>query len=211
MVPFTHLAHSSWPRRLCTAAVVAAVALTSACSTAPSDEPADPEFALYMDELIEEASNEGASKTQIDVLEQAKGDGELSYEAALEANRNVVSCLSEAGVEAHITEEATNYGLTIPGYAASLDGPGDPESLIESCETAEVYWVGRAYQLQPSAQELNAIHIAKQRPIVEECLAREGAEVDPGLGDYELLSFAVDYMIEHDSADCTLEAEIYGW
>ncbi|WP_062071874.1 hypothetical protein [Demequina sediminicola] len=211
MMPTTNVVRQSWSRRLRTVAVVALAAVTAACTPTASEDPADPEFAVYMDELIEEASSEGASSGQIDVLEQAKTDGELSYEAAVEANRNLVSCLSEAGVEAHVTEETTNWGLTIPGYAASLDGPSDAESLVESCETAEAYWVGQVYQLQPASEEMQAAYIAKQRPIVEECLAREGAEVDPNLGDYELLLFASEYMLEHDSADCIVEAGIDGY
>ncbi|MDE0573912.1 hypothetical protein ON058_10865 [Demequina sp. B12] len=182
----------------------------TACSPAASDAAADPDFAAYIDELLEEAHNEGASAQQIDILEQAKADGELTYEMALEANRNVVACLADVEIEAHVVEETTNYGLTIPGYAAQL-GDGSSEESVTVCDQSEVYWTGQAYQLQPSSEALQSAYIAKQRPLVEACLTREGAEFDPNLNDQDLLVFALEYMDEHGTADCAFEAEIYGF
>lgn len=195
---------------LAAVALAATVTATSACAPEVSDAAADPDFAAYVDELLEEAHNGGASETQISILENAKANGELTYEMALEANRNVVACLADVDIESHVVDETTNYGLTIPGYAAQLSD-GSSEASVTTCDESEAYWIGQAYQLQPSSEALQSAYIAKQLPLVEACLTREGAEFDPNLNDQDLLVFSLEYMDEHGTADCILEAEINGF
>lgn len=196
--------------------VLRGVALTisilalGACSAAPKPEAPAKEtpaltFAQQVDRAIADAKAGGASESQLAVLEQAKREGDLSFEAAKAAMTSTVDCISAAGVDVEYSESAPRAGRTTPGYTAHLgtDDDGARMQVVESCDIQESFWVNWLYASQPSAQEAYDSYLLDHQDEFIACVKEAGVRLDDNPTADELNQAGMAALRESDgSTDC---------
>lgn len=181
-------------------AAFGATLLSTGCSQAAAP---DGQTSSIFTEVLAEARAGGANEAQINILEQAEVDGQLSLEDARRAARSAVDCMTEAGLEATYQEEASYSGTPLPGY---LVVTGDDTSSIESCDVSHSLWVGKLHQLQPSSIQANEAYADQQESSLRACLEAEGLEVDENASGSQLANLASSI-----AQDCLFEVGIDAW
>lgn len=167
-------------------------------------EPIDPTpgFDQQAAEVLEHAEQGGASAAQLEIIEQAIAEGEMSLEGARAAAHAVVDCIGQAGTPATYVERTTGAGLVIP-VGAALANTVEEQAIVDACMTQENFWVDYLYQTQPSSVALQEAFVAQQVPLVRACLEDYGTEVPDELSNREVLLLAVDVARQMEwTADC---------
>lgn len=190
-------------------ALTVSILALGACSTAP--EPAGPvehvpelSFAQQVDQAIDDAKVGGASENQLTALEQAKHDGELTFEAAKAAMVSTVDCIAAAGVDVEYSETARG-GRTTPGYIAHVgtDDDGTRMQVVESCDVRENFWINWLYASQPSAQEAYDSYLLDHEDEFIACVKEAGVQIDDNPTADQLNEAGMDALRESDgSTDC---------
>lgn len=155
------------------AVACALVALTTSCSPGSQDEPASTggstAFAGLIANAIREANEGSASREQVELLELASAEGEMTYARAHQGLTNYFTCLADNGIEAW--EEPVAPARSFPPMRYSV-GADDP-TVMDLCYVAEFMYVDTVYQLQPSiAAEVERV-VMESAPLIIACL--EGA------------------------------------
>jgi len=195
------------PQRMLLATLVAVLstAMMTGCAGVPETGMAsDSVFA----EALTEAREHGAGDAQIADLEAAVNDQEISIEAAREAARRTVQCMTDAGLDAGYVESTKYSGLVVPGYQVSL-GTGGPEaeSQIHACDVQEGFWVNMLYQTQPIAIQAKEDFAQQQEPVLRACLDAKGIDTAPEASGVDLVNLS----LREARLDCLAEAGITSW
>ena len=194
-----------------TVAVLAAVGgCTSSAPAGGSDPRAEGTagWPASVERTIGEARRDGADAEQIAILEKAAGAGLISYEVYSAAVDQSLRCIRTAGLPVPKDEIATNEGLKIRLYSM----PGDsqrPDPIADQCVKTHSWFVEKAYQLQPPAQEAKEQYFARYREALLNCVSVNGVAVDPDMTRGEI-DRAVAQVMDQKGVDCLRQTGFSG-
>lgn len=181
------------------------VFFVSACgggSSAPTSVQGAPVWSDRVDEAITQARNGDASAQQIAILTEAKESGDISLEAARNAEQATVDCMNEAGLDASYVETQGGDGeLPQPGFRVRADAGGEVSPLGDACETQESLWVSHLYQVQPRAIEVRNSNVDKHMPQLLTCLAERGVAPDADASRDEIYAAATNEAISANTSN----------
>lgn len=194
----------------------AAVLAAAGCSTEGPDPngTSDEQFDYILSYAWDEAEELGASPEQFDILEQAREQGELSFELYSEAIDNSLRCLREEGVEPHDGGVHHEFGYPRRSYGVPVEAEAAdpvefaPGATVHRCIALHSLSVEGAYQNQPSSLEAQESHrrslLEPHREAIVECVLQEGIEVDVE-GDILRIGEAAKeaFHLEETDVDCT--------
>lgn len=191
---------------------IAALASGAACSSDTTSET--PEASIFA-EALAEAKAEGSGPEQIAALEAAQAAGGLSIEAAREAARRTITCLTEAGIKAEPADLPMAGGVSAPGYHVALQGSSIDEATnasIKSCEERESWWINQVFQMQPVSVQRNEDFANQQVDVLRACLEDKGITTDPHATGVDLANQAAELRNGSDGKDdCLSAAGINAW
>lgn len=196
-------------------ALVVGIGLLAACSHSGGGKTdLAQEFDATVSQAIKEATSGGASTQQLDILERAAKDGGVTFEDAKMAATSAMNCMAGQGVTATYQEQPLANGVTIPGYIVRVlttDGR-DALPIKSACEQSESYWVNKLYQLQPTSVESNLAFIAKQAPVIRQCLEDAGYDTDPKATGMDLVIQSSDIARQtNGGTNCAVDAGVVGY
>lgn len=194
------------------ASLAAVLVLTLAACTSPPEVKADPIFEALISDAINEALDEGATAEQIELLREAHKHGEVTLENARAANRATVRCFIESGFEAEYLDNTGGRALVVPGYSVWKSGTlsESDDMLIEECDTANVAWVNKVYQVQPASVKRIDGFVNDAADELRKCLEDSGVVTDPEATGVELAQQAGRIAGESDvSVDCLAQVEAW--
>lgn len=166
-------------------------------------------------EALAEAHEGGASDAQVAALQEAAKAGSVTIEAAREAARRTVTCMSDAGLDAQYSENTLGDGLVIPGYLVASPEDADSaavDAAVDDCTTRESLWLTRVFQLQPSSIQQRDDFANQQEPVLRACLEGHGIATDPDADGVDLANQAAEAFGDSGGqVDCLQEAGIDAW
>lgn len=200
------------PRHIAYAVLVGAVLTPGVGGCAVrSDERSESPRSYSLAAALAEAEDAGAGDGQIEALRRAVGAGHVTVEEVREAARRAVTCMAFDGIEARVEERTLSHGLVLPGYVANPQGDDDAEAQVEACDRREYFWLGKAYQLQPSSVEAIERHAEERAPAVRACLEEHGVSTEDVRSASELADLASRAAHESIGVSCLAEAGVDVW
>jgi hypothetical protein len=192
---------------------VVLAALSSGCSEpSPEVSKTNQTFQQEVEAALAETRTEGASDTQIAILESAMESQEILVEDLRTAAHATVECLGEHGLEAVFVEDQSNGGVLQPGYhvnsgATTVDPEAEQPLLdtMDACERKEFYWINRLQYSQPSTIALNGAYLQTKAPALTQCLLDNGVDVGPD-ATIDALIQATSELSEEAGVNCFMEA-----
>jgi type IV secretory pathway TrbL component len=169
---------------------VAAALLLAACGgsgerpAAHSDSAA--RFETQVAEAIEEASANGASERQLDLLDLARDEGEVTIEVARQAMRAYSDCAADAGVKVWFKETTRPDGWTNVLTMIDVSSGTNADAVASACERKESWWVTFLYSTQPSTVEGTEAYLDSQAPVLRSCLEDAGFATEDDMTGMEL-------------------------
>lgn len=192
----------------CVIALCAAGCSVGQGVTAPDTESSTAVFA----EVLDEARAAHASDAQLAELDASVATGAVPVEAAREAARRAVTCMQQAGLDAHYEEAKLAHGVLLPRFTVTPVEGQDVETRIETCDQREFLFLNKAYQLQPSSLEAMERYVEQQAPVLRECLEDNGVRTDPDASGHALANRASQAMGDTaGEVNCLAEAGIEAW
>ena len=192
---------------------IAVLTLSAGCAEASSPPTAATEDVFAG--ALAEAQEGGAGDAQLAALEVAGQEGGVTIEAAREAARRTVSCMSGVGLDAEYSENTLGDGLVIPGYlvaSSESEDSAEADAKIDDCVTRESLWLNKVFQLQASSIEQKEDFANQQEPVLRACLEGHGMATDPDDDGVDLANRAADAVRDSSGAvDCLHEAGIDTW
>lgn len=183
-------------RRRSAAAVAAAIALlasTGACSPQPNGgDDLKARQTAYFAGLADEARESGASRTQIQALDDAAETGTLTAEMVTELYDPLFECFAALGGTGEIFGTASVApGIEVPDYRVGFDaevdaaGGDDLTRAVKQCEDTHVAFVWRALYLQPIAVDARNAAMMASVDTIRACLDALGIALpsDPSPDD----------------------------
>lgn len=164
--------------------------------------------------MLEEASLNGASAAQIELLESARDVGQVTVEATRQARRAFASCAADAGVRVSFTERTRPDGWV--STVTRVEGAGsssDPSQVANGCERAEALWVTMLYDTQPSAVQATSDYLDGQGAVLRECLEKAGFRPEDATGaELAILSTRTeDPSMREAGAKCLMDLGVDGF
>lgn len=179
-------------------AVAALLVALTACAAEPTDDASAVSNVPALEESLSAAVAGGAHQSQIDVLEQAIDEGELTYAHLETLYGNAMDCLTNAGfsVSPQDPEEVgVGSGLLVPSYLVSQPSTmtdSAASDLMDECYQLHISPAAGAYMDQPiNIERYNATW---DTPEVRECLKGRGFEIDEDATGSELNAMAGEDM-----------------
>lgn len=160
---------------------------------------------------LSEAEEAGAADAQIAALRDAVSEGAVTIDLVREAARRAVTCMTERGIEAQVTGSTLSHGLVLPGYTADPRGDAAAGAQVERCDSREHFWVGKAYQLQPSSVEAMERHVESRAPAIRACLEEHGVPTEGVRSGSALADLASRAMHDSIGVGCLAEAGVNAW
>jgi hypothetical protein len=118
------------------------------------------------------ATENGADRTQIEILERSRGEGQLSTPLAIEAGGNFFTCLDQNGIGYFYS------GVAGPEPFPNLDyGIYDSNPIGDDCYTRFFEHVDLLYQTQPAVTEAADQRIIDKRDELITCIKEHGGQV----------------------------------
>lgn len=171
-------AHDSHVRVIAT---VVALVVLAGCASPPSPQESNgaSNFDAQIRQAITSASEQGVSQAQMDSLELARKQGEVTFEQTKIAAQLAVECMTAGGVDADYVE-VTIRGVELPQFYTQPDpDSADQDRIADECETREFDTISMVYQTQPSVEALRADFDAGRVAELIVCLSDADVSVDP--------------------------------
>lgn len=152
-----------------------AILVCAGCATSSPDvfsSTASP-FDYFVDGVIADAKQSGASAEQIDLLEDARATGEVTIQHLYTAAELAKSCFDAAGVWGVFEQTDSNDPLRGLTYTVRVDDESS-ELLADDCVTKYYDAVSYAFGLQPVAQERSDERLLIARAAIVECAQTHG-------------------------------------
>lgn len=174
---------------VCTRSLVVSVLATvlAGCGTSPATAPSNAGVGpigsatstsdLVFATALKDAHDANADPAQIQQLEEARGEGEVSFGMLVEAYGNEIACVEDAGIpvvsprtyEARGVEWYT-YGTRVPvTMTDAVQG-----AITWDCAEKHRAFIEYVYSNQPSTTEAFDTALAAALPDIRSCLVREG-------------------------------------
>jgi hypothetical protein len=148
------------------------------------------QFEEQLRSAIATATSDGASEAQLDLLERARHNGQVSVELVRQAQRAVASCASAAGVRVTFTETTRPDGWV--SAVTQVDASAtDADQIYQRCEARESLQIARLYDTQPTAVKATSDYLDQQAPILRACLQSAGLNPKPNASGMDLARLAV--------------------
>ena len=168
---------------------LAVVVLGSGCASAPESSPSGYEvtFITYIDYLIESAHNQGASSTQLAILDAARESCDVTFKDLDRATQDTFACFEAAGID---YSRSVSDGLDATITYSFSPPNGDP-SVADSCILKYSQFVEMAWNSRPAALEADDAVVLAHRNELVACLRKRGAEVEDDATASELRQAAI--------------------
>jgi hypothetical protein len=152
------------------------VALGSGCASVPEPSPSGYEvtFITYIDYLIESATEQGASSTQLDILRKTRDIRDITFEDLDRATQDTFAYFESAGIEySRSVSEGLNATITY-----SFASPDGDSRVADSCILKYSEFIERDWTSRPAAFEPKNAYIITHRDELVACLRERGADID---------------------------------
>lgn len=151
-------------------------------------------FDTEIDGVIESAREGGAGDRQLELLNEAKRQGEVTFQLARDATESTLECFQQSGLEASYME-TTDAGIPYPEYMVKAQGDNQT-ALRDQCETQHYFWVSMLYQTQTANREQTIAYIERQYDALATCIHDAGHDTDPDATAVELAFYALEVASE---------------
>jgi hypothetical protein len=199
---------------------IAVVFVSAACSSPPSESPAEQDrFQDLLAQTLIEAELGGASEAQIEALKSAKLSGGIDFEPMASAARETIDCLNDSGFIAEYNVDQLPGDVDFPNYIfrgsdESLS-PDEVEELAATCERRHFSYISYIFQIQPTVVEAVDSEFEAGRDRLVTCLESNGVDTSELHTQSELVEAAIRLFIPDVSegnqemgVDCMAEAGI---
>lgn len=141
------------------------------------DAPASPSWDEVQQQLLDVASERGASAEQLEAM-----SGEtVEFADYKEAVDRTIGCLRDAGIGVigDSVDYAHGYPQILYSYASRADGRSEAETdqVAQECIVRNSLFIESLYRETPTVQEALDVRFERARAEVEDCLERAGRSV----------------------------------
>lgn len=130
--------------------------------------------------LLNDATDAGASRAQIEALRESSQTGEMSFETISALVDATLECFADAGISFRREEPlelAPGFLLPFYGVGDTTTGGGSASALSAACEQQHSYFAFVAYQNQAGVQAARDAALLDELPEVRACLAKNGFDL----------------------------------
>lgn len=162
--------------------VVIALTLIAGCGAEKPDNTVDPRVLNQLGSLLDDARTNEASEQTIAVLELAISEQRnVTFGEYREAHQAAIDCLEGLGLSVTNYSETERAGRTEISYfyggldQAKMDALDAP---MMACVNENAMYIDLAYQINSPTVDVDALY-EHFRPLMIECVNREGASLPP--------------------------------
>lgn len=174
------------------ALIVAALVILAAsgCTDRTTGDAAHGDVDQAIEQALELAREGDSDPAQIEALEEALVQGEVTYDQVLRAEDAMISCWEQAGLSVTNGGVELVRGLDHRILSYTSDGQLTAEQasdIATSCQVDHVLYLSGAYYQQASSTEALYARIEEQRLGIAACLADQGVDDAESMSTGELV------------------------